>query len=665
MINFTKELNTEQCEVVFKGDGPCLVLAGAGSGKTRTITYRVAYLLEKGINPNNVLLLTFTNKAANVMNSRVEELTNSNQKMPWAGTFHGVAYKILKINAEKVGYEKNFTVLDSEDSKTILKNVIKQYKPADVRHFPSVNVISNIFSYSKNSGESLEDTLEIKGEYYLEFIDEFRKISFAYDKDKRKSNSMDFDDLLINLNTLLDNEEIQKKYSTQFKYILVDEYQDTNHLQFQIVKKLSQVHKNILVVGDDAQSIYSFRAAQIENILNFEDEYKNTKIFKLETNYRSTKEILDVANDVISQNTRQYKKKLKTTFLGAPPKVKSLTNQTEEAIYIVNEILDFVDQNYKYKNIAVLFRAAHHSQQLEIELNKRGIDYDYRGGVRFFERAHIKDVLAYLKVLNNSKDAAAWFRVLLLQAGLGPMGAKKIIEVVQKVKKVEEIEMIVNNILKGKAKSAWDNFLKIWKEMVVNKEKSPKELIELIKNSDYKEFLQNEYTNFKERVHDIEQLGVFAGRYNSLSDFLAEAILQEGYNSKQIQENKDKKNKVVLSTIHQAKGLEWDIVFVVNLTQGNFPNERASQTSPGLEEERRLFYVAVTRARKFLFLTYSLQTRNWGESVDGPSLFLSEISADKLSDESYTNLSTSFNDEVEYLSEDRPSTSFLSDIDNL
>jgi len=665
MINFEKELNAEQCEVVFKGDGPCLVLAGAGSGKTRTITYRVAYLLEKGIDPNNILLLTFTNKAANVMNGRVEDLTNSSHKMPWAGTFHGVAYKILKINAEKVGYEKNFTVLDTEDSKTILKNIIKQYKPADVRHFPSVNVISNIISYSKNSGESLEDTLEIKGEYYLEFIDQFRKISFAYDKDKRKSNSMDFDDLLINLNTLLDNKEIQKKYSEQFKYILVDEYQDTNHLQFQIVKKLSQVHKNILVVGDDAQSIYSFRAAQIENILNFEDEYKNTKIFKLEINYRSTKEILDVANDVISQNTRQYKKKLKTTFLGVPPKVKSLSNQTEEAVYIVNEILDFVDENYKYKNIAVLFRASHHSQQLEIELNKRGIDYDYRGGVRFFERAHIKDILAYLKVLNNSKDAAAWFRVLLLQAGLGSVGAKKIIEVVQKVKNVEEIEMVVNNILKGKAKSAWENFLKIWKEMVKNKEKSPQELIELIKSSDYKEFLQSEYTNSKERLHDIEQLGVFAGRYDNLSNFLAEAILQEGYNSKQIQEDKDKKNKIVLSTIHQAKGLEWDIVFVVNLTQGNFPNERASQTSTGLEEERRLFYVAITRARKFLFLTYPLQTRSWGESMDGPSLFLAEISSDKLNDQSCSNLSTSFNDEVEYLSEDRPSTSFLADIDSL
>ncbi|MBT3949140.1 UvrD-helicase domain-containing protein, partial [Candidatus Parcubacteria bacterium] len=429
MINFKKELNKEQLRVVTEGDGPCLVLAGAGSGKTRAITYRVAYLLEHGVDPQNILLVTFTNKAAREMMDRVQELTGGETRLPWSGTFHHIGYRILKKYAPVLGFQNNFSVLDSEDSRDLLKICIKgEGIDRKQQRFPSPKVVQSILSYARNAEMTIHDVLELQHQSWLHLEDVLVSIAEEYTKRKKASNVMDFDDLLVYLHLLLlKSEDVRNKYAKQFQYVLVDEYQDTNKVQASIINLCASINKNILVVGDDAQSIYSFRAADIQNILSFEERYKQAKIFRLETNYRSTPEILNVANEVIANNTKQYEKELASvldTF--TKPEVHAFTDASEEAEFILNRILELRDEGVPLSEMAVLFRAAFHSQQLEMRLAKEGVSYDYRGGVRFFERAHVKDVLAYLKIFNNRQDAIAWSRVLNMQVGIGPVAAGKI-----------------------------------------------------------------------------------------------------------------------------------------------------------------------------------------------------------------------------------------------
>jgi len=413
MIDFQKELNPQQLDVVLNADGPCLVLAGAGSGKTRTITYRVAYLLEKGVNPENILLLTFTNKAANEMIERVGKLiTDSSIEvgfksaptriLSYAGTFHSLANKFLRRYANAIGYQSNFTILDEDDSQTLLKLSLKKFKPDSEKKFASARVVKSIISYARNAQTTLVDALDLKYPQWIKYAEIFDNIAADYEARKKQSGAMDFDDLLVNWLLILNQPKIQKKLSEQFKYILVDEYQDTNRLQALIVYKLSLAHGNVLVVGDDAQSIYSFRAADIKNILDFEKKYPQARMFKLEINYRSSSEILQLANEVIANNLKQYKKELKTLVSsGIKPTLQPQMDQKEEACFIVGRIKEKLASGLPHREIAVLFRAAFHSQMLEMELVKAGIVYDYRGGLRFFERAHVKDVLAYLRILNN------------------------------------------------------------------------------------------------------------------------------------------------------------------------------------------------------------------------------------------------------------------------
>lgn len=634
MIDFSSELNQEQLAVVYTGDGPCLVLAGAGSGKTRVITYRVAYLLANGVSPENILLVTFTNKAADEMTNRVQKLTGSDKKLPWSGTFHHIAYKILRIYAPLLGYKANFTVLDSDDSESLIKLCAKQYKSEGIK-FPSAGVLLSIISYARNSEKSVEDVIESRYSQWFPFAGIIKNIAGEYYKKKKEANAMDFDDLLTNFLLLLHQDNVLQKYGGQFQYVLVDEYQDTNKIQASIIKKLASVHKNILVVGDDAQSIYSFRAADIQNILRFEKEYPNAKIFKLETNYRSSQEILDLANGVIENNLRQYKKTLKTlSKSGVKPSLHPHMDQTAEAEFVVQKISEDIDAGVPENQIAVLFRAAHHSQMLEMELVKAGIPYDYRGGLRFFERAHVKDVLAYLRVINNLADTAAWMRILMKEEGIGPSGAAKIIDYIKRIENVDEVKSAGINILGERAKQGWFNFIRIW-EALLQVEQNPTALIDAIIMSPYKDYLESEFIDSRDRLEDIEQLKVFAGKYESLEEFLAESSLQESFNKNSLGKYSGKQNdKVVLSTIHQAKGLEWGSVFIINLAGGSFPNDRALREDNGMEEERRLFYVAITRAKKNLFLTYPMASGGWGDSMAGPSLFLSEISSDLMDDHS-------------------------------
>lgn len=628
MIDYKKELNAEQLRVVERGDGACLVLAGAGSGKTRTITYRVAYLLEQGILPEQILLVTFTNKAAKEMLQRVAELTDGSVRLPWSGTFHHIAYRLLKQYASLLGYRNDFTISDSSDSLELMKMCLKaEGIDRKQKRFPSAKVLSSIISFARNAERTIADVLDEQHEHFLEHQETIERIADDYAKRKKEANVMDFDDLLVNLHLLLATRlEVQQKLAAQFHYVLVDEYQDTNRVQASIIDLLSAAHKNILVVGDDAQSIYSFRAADIQNILQFEKRYPGAKIYRLETNYRSTPQILDVANEVISQNVHQYDKALAAIKDAAnKPDVHAFADQREEAQFIIREIEDLHAEGVPFSEIAVLFRAAFHSQTLEMLLVKHGIPYEYRGGVRFFERSHVKDVLAFLRAWKNSADPIAWHRTLNMQIGIGPSSASKIFAKVREMDAPVTTQQLdeLGSVLRARAQAGWTDFLRTWVAMHQS-DGTPTGLIEAIINSPYLKYLESEYPNYRERKEDLEQLATFAERANDLNTFLAEATLQESFRQVDAAPSHGDEDKVVLSTIHQAKGLEWEAVFVMHVAAGQFPHERALMSRNGLEEERRLFYVAVTRAKKHLNLSYPLTTgRNM--ALGAPSPFLEEL----------------------------------------
>jgi DNA helicase-2/ATP-dependent DNA helicase PcrA len=624
-IDFDKELNVEQLKVVREGDGPCLVLAGAGSGKTRTIVYRMAYLLERGIRPDKILLLTFTNKAANEMLSRVESLTGVNARLLWGGTFHSVANRFLRKFAPILCFRQNFTILDEDDSYSLIKACIKESGAASVYgRFPSVAVIKHILSFATNSRISIEDALEQKAPGLLRFSAEIKDIGGLYEKKKQAGNMMDFDDLLLNFVKILrDNAETRERLTRHFEYILIDEYQDTNPLQAEMIYLLAPQSKNILVVGDDAQSIYSFRAATVQNILRFPKIYPGTKIFRLETNYRSTPEILNLANEIISKNSAQFSKDLRSVRENFQKPDLFITPTAEaEAEFIAKKIQSFFDAGVSPREIAVLFRATHHSQFLEFELGKHGIQYEYRGGVRFFERAHIKDILAYLRILNQPSDEAAWRRILTIHEGIGEVTAEKIFGEVRGFDSVGEIishQFAFN--LPERARAGWKDFTGILGRLLEYHGQNPAELVKVLANSSYRDYLAVEHENSEDRLEDIGQLAAFAEKYGSLTDFLAESVLYEGSGGR---ENRSGGDRLVLSTIHQAKGLEWDSVFIINLVDGAFPNQRAASEGE-LEEERRLFYVAVTRAKRNLILTYPELARKNALAWNAPSMFLREI----------------------------------------
>jgi DNA helicase II / ATP-dependent DNA helicase PcrA len=685
MIDYKQELNAEQLKVVQNGDGPCLVLAGAGSGKTRTITYRVAYLIEQGVDPKNILLVTFTNKAAREMIGRVQQLTSGKVKLPWSGTFHHVAYRILKKYSPLLGYKNNFSILDSADSTDLFKLCLKQEGiDRKQRRFPSAKVVQSIISYARNAEATIVQVLDLKHPKWLDLAEVIGRIAEDYRKRKLSANAMDFDDLLVNLHLLLlKSAKVRDRYASQFEHVLVDEYQDTNTVQASIIKLFASKHKNILVVGDDAQSIYSFRAADIRNILDFSGSssgrgYPDAQVFKLERNYRSTPDILNLANNVIANNVKQYEKDLKSMRdVFTKPEVCPFADASEEAEFVAERILELRDEGVPLTEMSVLFRAAFHSQALEMELMKRDIPYDYRGGVRFFERAHVKDVLAYLRIYNNKEDVIAWSRVLNMQSGIGPVSVEKLMQAINLADTTDELEQL-GSLLSSRGQLGWNDFLQIWGK-VKKADGTPSGLIKAVIDSKYAEYLEYEYQDYRERLQDLEQLALFAEKQIDLPRFLAEASMQESYNTAQARSAAGEAEKMVLSTVHQAKGLEWEAVFILNLSAGQFPNDRATKEVDGIEEERRLFYVALTRAKKYLYLTYPLSGSFTG-FAQGPSMFLEEINQDLVSGGGFgggTNWDDPSDDvdDIVYEALDeggpfggaqgKPSTSFLKGIDEL
>jgi DNA helicase-2/ATP-dependent DNA helicase PcrA len=655
-VDYSKELNPEQLDVVMRGDGPCLVLAGAGSGKTRTIVYRVAYLIERGVKPENILLVTFTNKAAKEMLFRVEQLLGTFPKSLWGGTFHHVANVLLRKYARALDYDNNFTILDEDDSKSLISLCVKSLRidPKKMR-FPSNGVLRSLISYSRNTGESLEDLISEGKPEFMKIMPQIIDVAREYEARKKRANAMDFDDMLVNLRNLLrDHENVRQALGTQFKYILVDEYQDTNHLQAEIVTLLAQVHKNILVVGDDAQSIYAFRGADIANILNFPKLFPDAKMFKLEINYRSTQPILDVANEVIKHNIEQFPKKLQHVREGSiRPVMVPAASDEQEAEFVAQRILELRDEGMPLPKIAVLFRAAYHSQALEFELTKRDIPYEFRGGVRFFDRAHIKDVLAYLKVVNNPRDEMSFLRVLQHQVGIGEQTAGQLFDVIQGAMRDSDERHVLEAVFEElspvqRAEKGWKTLRGILEALIADREQGPETLVRVVMDSDYQDYLRNQYQDAEDRIADLEQLALFAGKYKSLDSFLSEVTLQEDFGVVGASEDRSAKEQIVLSTVHQAKGLEWSAVFMIHLSDAYFPHARALTEDGGMEEERRLFYVAVTRAQEYLYLTYSLASgyRTMTMHLNAPSPFLKEIPEKLLETYQLTESQADLNDSI-------------------
>lgn len=668
-----KALNPEQWQVVSEGDGPVLVLAGAGSGKTRTITYRVAYLLEQGILPQEILLLTFTNKAAREMLSRVETLARGGIDGLWGGTFHSVAARLLRRFAKEVDHTPNFTILDKEDQHTLMKVCVKELKvDTSARRFPSPAKLCSLISYARNANQPLAELVADRHPNFADLIPTIERLAEVYELHKREADAMDFDDLLLQLRRLLlEQPLVRDRLSSQFRYVLVDEYQDTNVVQADLVRLLSGVHHNVLVVGDDAQSIYSFRAADIQNILRFPEMYPGTKTFRLTTNYRSTPQILDVANASIRQNHRQFQKELTAVAAGLErPELVAMPGAAQEAQYIATRILELREEGRRLDDMAVLFRAAFHSQALEFELMKRDIPYEYRGGLKFFERAHVKDVVAHLRVRANPKDEAAWIRVLGLQQGIGLATAQKVIA---QVRSAEDLTELVERELSlpSRASAGWSRLLGTLRKL--RDGEHPSDLVRTVIAGDYRSYLEAEYPDFMDRLEDLEQFAIFAESSKDLQTFLAEVSLTDDYGAVR-GGGAHEEERVILSTIHQAKGLEWDTVFVMHLVDGKFPNPRALEEDGGLEEERRLFYVATTRARKRLVFSYPLTSGMDTLMLQQPSLFIQEL-PDGLLERVRTKVSAHgwgndepvvvFDELGETVQAPRIAGSFLRDIDEL
>ncbi|MDO8729985.1 MAG: ATP-dependent helicase [Candidatus Omnitrophota bacterium] len=634
-IDYGKELNPEQLRVVTSGGGPTMVLAGPGSGKTRTLTYRVAYLLEQGIDPRRILLVTFTVKAARQMLERVEQIMGHRPENLWGGTFHHIGNVLLRRHADLIRRTPAFGILDKEDSQDLIAACIADLKiPLAKTRLPQANVLGNLFSLSSNTLQPLETLVPEAVPQFADQLPFVQRVSESYRKRKEQGNLLDYDDLLaLWLAVLKENPAVRKTYGEQFQYILVDEYQDTNRLQFEIVRSLAEEHRNLLVVGDDAQSIYAFRGAEVENLLRFPEVFPGTSTFRLETNYRSTPEILSLANASIQLNSRQFQKELKSLQSSGPlPAVVPLVDLKQQAAFIAQRVLELRAEGTSLEEIGVLFRARFQAAELELELAKRNIPYVVRGGIRFFEQAHIKDVLAHLRVLANPRDEMAWERILRLQEGIGPAYARRIWEVLSAapdpLEKARGGGEEAGKLLPARSAAAWGKLRRTLQELRdPQKSDNPAEALATVIQSGYLSTLETRFEDARDRKEDLEQLVNLASSYVSIAKFIEDLTLREPFKGESVRGWEKPDEFLALSTIHQAKGLEWTCVFLIGLTEGQFPHPKSFQDPAEMEEERRLFYVAVTRAKKELYLTYPLTRYSYdkGQVLMRPSQFIQEL----------------------------------------
>ncbi|MCP5063842.1 MAG: ATP-dependent helicase [Ignavibacteriae bacterium] len=625
-IDYKNALNPAQYEAVSSTEGAYLVIAGAGTGKTRTLVYRVARLIEMGIDPKSVLLLTFTRKASREMMSRAEDILDSRCSKISGGTFHSFANLTLRKYSKLIGINPNFTILDQGDSEDVINLIRAQLGLTKLdKRFPKKKTIQSVLSLSVNTGKEIEKILEEEYPHFYEYKDKFFEISQIYKKYKKDSCLFDYDDLLVYLRDFL-NDKIKSVVLTRnIEYVMIDEYQDTNKLQSEIVMGLAQHNNNIMVVGDDSQSIYSFRGANFKNIMQFPKLFKDVEIIMLEENYRSTQEVLDFGNHIIETAIEKYPKHLFTRKTGGElPAVIAATTENMQSRFIVDRILELREENVSLNDISVLFRSSFSSFDLEIELNKANIPYQKFGGMKFIETSHVKDILAFLRIAENPKDVVSWYRVLLLHEGVGP---KKAQDILSKINSGElNIKSHPEKILPKSYKNNIFNLFLCLHRIHTSKQ-LPTELAEIVLDY-YDPIFKLKYDNHNKRKKDLEIFINITANYKNLTTLLADMALDPPRDSLADVSEEDTEDEVLtLSTIHSAKGLEWHSVFIIHAVEGFFPSSMSYSKIETLEEERRLMYVAATRAKQNLYISYPMNIfdRHNGMTLSKPSRFIADV----------------------------------------
>ncbi len=635
-IDFRAELNDEQYAAVTAEPGPALVLAGAGSGKTRTLTYRVAYLLQEGCLPSEILLLTFTNKSAREMLERVEDLTGVSRRYLWGGTFHSIAQRILRVHGDLVGLKRHYTILDEGEAESLLKNAIQTVDPKFIKgkNNPKPKVIANLISYARNTCRSVRDEADEHFPFLDGMADKIADFHKTYQNSKLEQQVVDYDDLLEYLLKLLrEHPDVAAQYQQRFKHILVDEFQDTNRLQSDIVDSLAANHQ-VMAVGDDAQCIYTWRGADFDNIMRFTERHQGAEIHKIETNYRSTPEILEFANSVLGAQPAGlgYSKELRAVRpSGEKPYFVPLMDARGQANFIIQRIEGLIDEGRDLSDIAILYRAHYQAMDLQMELTRRNIDYQITSGVRFFEQAHIKDFTAQLRFASNPSDVSAFVRFTCLLPKVGPKTAERLHKFTKTLaeKKGKDFcdALVSEEVLKkvpNDAKEEWPSLAETIREIAAAiSSEAPQDIVQIALDGWYSSYIREIYPNWPERADDLQSLVSFAGRYDTMAELLAQLVLLASESNERSPE--EQKNCLRLTTIHQAKGLEFPVVFVIGLADGLFPLKRTIDDG-NMEEERRLFYVAVTRAMEELYLAYPMLNQQ-GNSVMrlSPSRFIQEV----------------------------------------
>jgi DNA helicase-2/ATP-dependent DNA helicase PcrA len=637
-IDFRAQLNDEQFAAVTAPAGPMLVLAGAGSGKTRTLTYRVAYLLSQGVKPGEILLLTFTNKAAKEMLHRVQDLTGVEPARFWGGTFHSIGHRALRIYGEAINLPRNFTILDADESESLLKQVVE----AEDKLFfkdktnPRPGPLFDVISLARNTRLTIAETIEKQFPQYSEIKHLIPTFATAYAKKKREQNVCDYDDLLEHWHALLTTvPDVAQYFSHRFRHVLVDEYQDTNTLQAGIVDAIA-AHHCIMAVGDDAQCIYSWRGANFENIISFPERHPNTTIHRIETNYRSTPQILNLANGVLlaQPKGRHFDKELRASRANSQkPFVVQAMDDREQAEFLIKRIRALVeDEGVSLKEIAILYRSHFVALEAQLSLSRAGIPYHITSGVKFFERQHIRDLIALLRFVYNPSDELAWMRIAILLPKVGEKGAMKIHAAALEHARLMQrdfLDALATDDVKSKvakdAKPEWDQLCLSLKQVAdTMREAKPSDAVETAIDGWYGDYLKGAFADYVDRLEELKALVGFAARFESMQDLLAQIVLLNGETSdRQVDPEAE---AVKLTTVHQSKGLEYDVVFLIGLADGMFPGRRSIEAGD-VEEERRLFYVAVTRAKNELYLCYPrVATRAGpGGMLLSPSRFLAEL----------------------------------------
>jgi DNA helicase-2/ATP-dependent DNA helicase PcrA len=650
-IDYRAALNAEQYAAVSAPPGRALVIAGAGSGKTRTLTYRVAWLLDHATDARQILLLTFTNKAAREMTERVRELAPHDTSAMWAGTFHSIGSRILRRHAEDIGFTRSFSILDRDDQKSLLKAVIKDCKiDTSQRRFPKPDVIASMFSLVENTGSTLEETISNSYSHLYEWQDEIEQVYSGYIARKLETNSMDFDDLLCQTVRLFEGRpDLLDLYQKRFRHILVDEYQDTNQVQGRMIDLLAGDTNSLMCVGDDAQSIYSWRGADMSLILGFPKKYPGSVVHTIETNYRSVPEILDLSNAAIRANTGRFEKNLRSSrgAHGVKPALVALPDPNTQAAFVAQRILELHETGIPFSEMAVLYRAHFQSLEIQMELTTRGIPFHITSGLRFFEQAHIKDVAAFMRFVANRRDEVSFTRMVSLLPGCGPGTAAKLWNEWEKTGLAADesppatwSEILLGFKVPKKSAKHWEQLCYTLDELTPGGSfATPAIMIFSILEGVYDDYLGATFDNAESRHADLEKLSEYAANFTDVLEFLQQLSLMSSTDDPLTEDaGNDKKSpeaaqeQVTLSSIHQAKGLEWQAVFLIWLVNGQFPNSRILEAGDPdmLEEERRLFYVALTRAKDELYLSYPMMNPKSysGDFYCAPSRFLSEFPPD-------------------------------------